>query len=90
MSDRVNGDGIGSDREHDTPVTGSQPHSGNPSQRFYVTDASFRERPQFEVDLRTRRRCQLPPLADRGRGKLDLFHAHIIAERDDKIKPSIA
>ena len=67
-----------------------QPHSSESLERVHITDASFRERFHFEIDLRARRRGQFSPLADGGRGKLDLFHESKIAQCDGKIKQLIA
>ena len=41
----------------------------------FIAGAGFRERFQFEIDLRARCRRQFPPLADSGRRELDLFDA---------------
>jgi hypothetical protein len=48
-------------------------------ERFHVADAGFRERRQFDVDLRTRSCGKLAPLANSGGSERDLFHAPIIA-----------
>src|SRR4051812_13308068 len=74
VSDRMNCDGVGSDREHDAPITGAQPHSDDTFERLHITSAGLRERFQFEIDLRARRRSQFPPLADSCRRELDVFH----------------
>ena len=79
VSDRVNCDGVAFDRKQHAPVTGAQPHSGYAVERFHVADASFRERGQFEVDLRTRRSGKFAPLADGGGRGLNLFHGSTIA-----------
>jgi hypothetical protein len=79
VSDRVNGDGVGFGREQDAPVTGTQPHRGGAFERFHIADAGFRERLQFEVDLRTRSSGKFAPLANGGGRKLDLFQMEIIA-----------
>src|SRR5882762_11091647 len=79
VSDRVNCDGVGFDRKQHAPVTGAQPHCGYAFERFHVADASFRERGQFEVDLRTRSSAKFAPLADGGGRELNLFHGVTIA-----------
>jgi hypothetical protein len=44
VSDRVNCDHVGFDREQDAPVTGAQPHPDSAFERFHIADAGFRER----------------------------------------------
>jgi hypothetical protein len=56
VSDRVNCDGVAFDREQHAPVTGTQPHSGYAFEHFHLSDAGFRKRRQFDVDLRALRR----------------------------------
>jgi len=75
----VNCDGVGFDRKQHAPITGAQPHSGYAFERFHVADAGFRERRQFEVDLRARSRGKFAPLAGGGGSKSDLFHIAKIA-----------
>jgi hypothetical protein len=41
MSNRVNCDGVGFDREQHAPVAGTQPHSGHALERLYVASAGF-------------------------------------------------
>jgi hypothetical protein len=77
VSNRVNSDGVGFDREQDAPITGAQPHSGCTFERFHIADAGFRERLQFERDLRARSSGKFALLADSGGSKLDLFHLNI-------------
>jgi hypothetical protein len=79
VSNRVDCDDIGFDREQDAPVTGAQPHSGSTFERFHIADAGFSEYLQFEVDLRARGRRKFAPLADGGGRKLDLFRPLAIA-----------
>jgi hypothetical protein len=66
MFDRVNCDGVGFHREQDAPLTGAQPHSSRAFECFHIADASFRERLQFQVDLRARNSGEFAPLADGG------------------------
>jgi hypothetical protein len=54
--------------------TGAQSHSGYTFECFHIADAGFRERRQFEVNLRTRRSSKFTPLADSGGRECDLFH----------------
>jgi hypothetical protein len=49
-----------------------QPHPGH-------ANTGFRERRQFEIDLRTRRAGKLAPLPDSGGGKRDFLHISLIA-----------
>jgi hypothetical protein len=58
---------------------GTQPHSGYAFEHFHVTDAGFRERRQFDVDLRARCGGEFAPLADGGGSERDLFHGVTIA-----------
>ena len=44
VSDRVNCDGIGFDREQDAPVARPQPHARRALKRLYIADPGFRER----------------------------------------------
>ena len=74
MSDRMNRDGVALDREQHAPISGAQPHSGDALERFHIANARFRERRQFDVDLRARNNGKLAPLADRGRSKRDFSH----------------
>jgi hypothetical protein len=74
MSNRVNCDGVGFDREQHAPVAGTQPHSGHAFERLYVASASFGECRQLEVDLRARSDGKLAPLAGRSGSERDLFH----------------
>ena len=64
---------------NNTRQSPAQPHSVYALERLYVADAGFRERVQFELDLRTRRGGELAPLADGGRRELDLFRIPTIA-----------
>jgi len=73
MSDRVNCDGVGFDREQHAPVAGTQPHSGHAFERLYIASAGFRERRQLEVDLCARSDGKLAPLAGRGGSERDPF-----------------
>jgi hypothetical protein len=41
VADRVNGDGVAFHREHNAPVTGPQPHSGDALERFHVANTRF-------------------------------------------------
>src|SRR5713226_7629920 len=66
VSNRVNSDGVGFDREQDAPNTGAQPHSGCTFERFHIADAGFRKRLQFEIDLCPRSSGKFAPLADSG------------------------
>lgn len=64
---------------NNTPVTGAQPHSGHAFERFYIANAGFRERRQFDVDLRTRDGRKFAPLAEGSGDEGDLFHRQTIA-----------
>jgi len=75
----MNCDGVGFDRKQDAPVSGTQPHSGRAFERLHIADASFRERLQFEVDLRARGGGKFALLADGGGSELNLFHRPTIA-----------
>jgi hypothetical protein len=48
-------------------------------ERFHIADAGFRERLQFEIDLRARSSGKFAPLADGGGRKLNLSHMRLIA-----------
>jgi len=74
VSDRVDCDGVGVDREQHTPVTGAQPHSDHAFKRLDVALAGLRERCQFGINLRARSGGEFAPLARGGRSERDLFH----------------
>jgi hypothetical protein len=79
VSDRVNCDGVGFDREQHAPVADPQPHGSHAFECLHITSAGFRERRQFEVDLRARGGGKFAPLAGGGGSKCDLFHIFQIA-----------
>jgi hypothetical protein len=77
VSDRVNCDGVGFDREQHALVADTQSHSGYTFECLHIAGAGFRR--QFEINLRARDGGKFAPLTRGSGSQCDLFHIFKIA-----------